>query len=222
MLASAAIEARVIPNGLDLRVFRPMERGSCGWALGLPKDRLIVLFAANGIRKNVWKDYETMRAAIAAVAQRLSGQKLLLSGRGRRAPPEQIGGAEIRFVPYQSDPAVMAKYYQAADLYLHGARADTFPTTVLEALACGVPVVATDVGGIPEQIRSLPVGPKDPEVEKPTGILVPLGKPDAMAAAIIRIVTDLPLRSQLSANAEQDARERFDIKRQAEAYLDWY
>jgi glycosyltransferase involved in cell wall biosynthesis len=48
----------------------------------------------------------------------------------------------------------VAKYYQAADLYVHAAVADTFLAS-LEALACGTPVVATGVGGIPEQIPNL-------------------------------------------------------------------
>jgi len=68
---------------------------------------------------------------------------------------ERIGQAEVKFVPYQSSPEDVAKYYQIADVYVHAARADTFPNTVLEALACGAPVVATAVGGIPEQIKGL-------------------------------------------------------------------
>ena len=88
---------------------------------------------------------------------------------GETAPSEQIGDIEIRFVPYQKDPEQVARYHQAADIYIHPARADTFPTTIIEALACGTPVVATAVGGIPEQI-----------VEGKTGFLVPVGDAGAM------------------------------------------
>lgn len=87
-----------------------------------------------------------MRAAIALVAERCTGQKILFIAVGENAPPEQIGKAEILFVPYQKDSKVVAAYYQVADIYLHAAKADTFPTTILKALACGTPVVATSVG----------------------------------------------------------------------------
>ena len=63
-------------------------------------------------------------------------------------------------------------YYQAADIYIHAAKADTFPNVVLEALACGLPVVATAVGGIPEQID-----------HERTGFLVPPGDAAGMAEA---------------------------------------
>ena len=51
----------------------------------------------------------------------------------------------------------VAPYYQAADVYLHAAKADNFPRAVLEALCCGTPVVATAVGGIPEQVKGLKI-----------------------------------------------------------------
>src|SRR5262245_11563282 len=154
MLAPAIVETRIIPNGVDLRVFRPANRRAVRAMLRVPDDAKVLLFAANGIRNNIWKDFQTMRAAIARVADRLHGQ-IVLFALGEDAPPERLGHASIRFVPYQRDPRSVAQYYQAADLYVHAARADTFPTTVLEALACGTPVVATAVGGIPEQVKGL-------------------------------------------------------------------
>ena len=112
----------------------------------------------------------------------LSIAKYLLSVRstlGEASPPERIGDVEIRFVPYLKDPRKVARYYQAADLYLHPARADTFPTTILEALACGIPVVATAVGGIPEQV-----------MEGQTGFLVPVGDARALARRVIDLLGD--------------------------------
>src|SRR5262249_16805 len=103
MLAPAIIEARVIPNAVDLSVFRPDDNRQARMALSLspnPKTK-ILLFAANGIRQNDWKDYQTMRAAVALVAERFKGQEVLFIALGENAPAERIGQAEIRFVPYQ-------------------------------------------------------------------------------------------------------------------------
>ena len=47
----------------------------------------------------------------------------------------------------------LALYEKAANIYIHASRANTFPTSVLETMACGTPVIATAVGGIPEQIQ---------------------------------------------------------------------
>ncbi|MEJ2627879.1 MAG: glycosyltransferase, partial [bacterium] len=127
---------------------------------------------------------------------------------------EQIGrasAANIKFVPYQKDSAVVARYYQAADLYIHAAKADNFPNTILEALACGTPVVATSVGGIPEQIEN-----------GVTGFLVPPGNPEDMAAAIQQLLQDDTLHYQMSIRAAETARRRFDVKRMMEEYLEWY
>lgn len=211
MLAPAVVEARVIPYGVDLRHFRPGDRAAARAAVGLPRDAKMLLFAANGIRANPWKDYRTMRAAVAALATRGEGGELLFVALGETAPSERIGRAEIRFIPFQSDPALVARYYQAADVYLHAARADTFPNVVLEALACGLPVVATAVGGIPEQLR-----------EGRTGFLTPPGDADAMAKATWRLLGDESLRLRMCHEGAEDARKRFALDRQVSEYLAWY
>ena len=59
-----------------------------------------------------------MRAAVAKVAQRMHGQDLIFIALGEDGPPEKIGQAEVRFVPFQKDREVVARYFQAADLYV--------------------------------------------------------------------------------------------------------
>ena len=222
MLMDGAVATRVIPHGVNLSVFRPPE-GAAGRAaaravLGVPDNARVLLFVASGIRENRWKDYRTLRAAIALVADRLPQTPVLFLALGEDAPPERVGAAEIRFVPYQSEPAKVARYFQAADLYVHAAHADTFPTTVLEALACGVPVVATAVGGIPEQVKPLEPGLGG----EATGMLTPPGDAESLAAATVTLLADDGLRRRLSVNAAADARRRFDHDRQASDYLAWY
>ncbi|MBX6312421.1 MAG: glycosyltransferase [Isosphaeraceae bacterium] len=227
ILAPALRETRVIPYGVDLSLFTPAEKAMARVKLALPPAARVFFFVAHGLKDNPSKDYETIRTAIHLVARRQPGQQVLFIARGAEAPPEQMGQVELRFLPFQKDYRDVIHYYQAADVYLHAAHADTFPLAILEALACGTPVVATAVGGIPEQLKSLGPPPSGGEwkaypVEEATGILVPPKDAEGMAAAIARLLGNEALRHQLSQNAAWDARERFDVRRQVSAYLDWY
>jgi glycosyltransferase involved in cell wall biosynthesis len=228
ILAPAIIEAKVIPYGIDLSVFRPARKDQARVLVDLPEDSKLILFAANGIRHNVFKDYQTMRKVIGIVAEHLQANNVLFVALGDDAPEERVGKARVRFVKYQKDPAVVARYYQAADVYLHAARVDTFPNTILESLACGTPVVATAVGGIPEQVKGLRIagleayGWNSYGIKDATGMLSPEGDAEAMAASVERLLNDSPLRNRLSENASRDARSRFDLRRQVDDYLEWY
>jgi glycosyltransferase involved in cell wall biosynthesis len=211
MLAPGVIEARVIPNGVDLSLFRRADREDARAALGIRNDIFVVLFAANSVRRNTFKDYETVREAVAVAADRITERDVLLLALGEQAPPERIGSAEVQFRPYEADSEALARYYQAADAYVHAARADTFPNTVLEALACGTPVVATAVGGIPEQVEDGDVG-----------FLVPRGDARALAQRLTQLLSDRELRQRMGNRGVETARRRFDLARQADEYLSWY
>lgn len=230
ILAPAIVKARVIPNGADLSIFHPADRSRTRTDLGFAPDAKVLLFTANGIRNNIWKDYATMQAAVAMVAERMRGQSLIFIALGEGGPPERIGHAEIRFVPYQKDRRVVARYFQAADLYVHAARVEVSPLTIIEALACGTPVVATGVGGIPEQVKGLELpqfslwnaGLNRYGVDEATGVLVPRGDGPAMAASIEWLLCDDSLRRRLGENAALDAAKRYDVQAQVDEFLNWY
>jgi glycosyltransferase involved in cell wall biosynthesis len=211
MLKPACVEQRVIPNGVDLTIFTRGDRRHARSMLNLPHDAHILMFAANGVKQNLWKDYRTMRASLARVAAMMTDQPVLFIALGDIGEEEAIGHARIRFVPHQDDPSSVAQYYHAADVYVHAAKADTFPATVIEAAACGLPVVATAVGGIPEQV-----------IDGRTGFLVPPGDAEGMAQRVVRVFERDGIRRLMADEAQQMARERFDIKRQVSAYLNWY
>ena len=228
MLAPAIVESKVIPTGVDLSLFRPDNKQFARAALKLPQEARIVLFVGNRIERSIWKDHNMMRAAFSHAAERSRERKLLFVGLGGDRQVERFGNAELRFIPYQQNWETVARYYQASDLYVHAARADTFPRAVLEALACGIPVVATEVGGIPEQIKGLrgvisaSVGSNRYGANHATGALVPTGDTEAIAESVRSLLSNDSLRQQMSENASKDARERFDIEQQAKRYLQWY
>jgi glycosyltransferase involved in cell wall biosynthesis len=227
ILAPGVVEGRVIPNGVDVSVFHPADRQAARLALKLPPDVTVLLFIAHRFHRTPWKDYPTLQAAVARVAGRVPSQNILFVALGEEAPAARVGRAEVRFVPFQPDPKVVSRYYQAADVYMHAAHADTFPIAVVEALACGIPVVATAVGGIPEQVialQGLPpqTGGPSTGLDRATGALVPPGDVEAMAAAVAILLENAELRRRLGENARRDAAVRFGLKEQITRYLAWY
>lgn len=225
MLGSAMVEKRVIPYGIDLHIFHPADKRITREQLGIPVDAKVLLFTANGVRRNPFKDFTTIESAVREVSEGFNSKQIIFIALGEDSADERRGRCETRFVPYQTDPSVVAQYYQAADVYLHAAKTDTFPNAILEALGCGTPVIATAVGGIPEQVKGFAdYGGKWNQfrANEATGILVPSKDGSAMAAATALLLTDENLHCKLSINAAQDARQRFDLGCEVREYLNWY
>jgi len=206
-----AEEYRVISNGVDLSVFNPGDRGVARARLGLPSDAAVILLIHNRVKGNIWRDHSTMNAALEALAGRQDKCRMIFVCLGQNRKPERIGRAEFRFVAYQVDPIVVADFYRAADVYLHAARVETWGLAITEALACGTPVVATSVGGIPEQVE-----------DGVTGFLTPPGDARAIVTQIESLLSDNALRLRLAAAAAETARRRFDLNCQVNDYLAWY
>ncbi len=211
ILAPGIIEARIIPNGVDLSVFKPAAVTEARQRLNLPADSAIVLFAAAALRKNVFKDDVTLREAIRQIASLPIGREVIFLALGAGGADEQIGEARIRFTGYAPDHNAVAAYFQAADCFLHAARADTFPNVILEASAAGCPVIATAVSGIPEQI-----------IDGVTGFLVEKANALAMAERTLRLLKDPSLRRAMSEVAARHASEKFGMDRHIDSYLEWY
>ena len=214
ILAPAIIDARVIPNGVDQSIFHPGCKREARCELGLPVGAVILLTTAGG-QSNPFKDYDTILAAARRAASDVHSAPIVLIALGQPAGNECFGGVHVRRVAQLQDSNTVASYYRAADLYVHASKADTFPSSVIEALSCGTPVVATSVGGIPEQIRSWPLSGS-------TGILTRPGCHVEMGDAIRHVLIEEPLRRGMAIDAARVASEQFGLARQVRAYLDWY
>lgn len=226
ILKPAAIKTRVINNGVDQTMFYPSDKKLARAALGINADDHVVMFAANGIRESIWKDYATMRAAVGEVAQTIPEKSLRFLAVGENAPDEKIGSATITFIPHKSSED-MARYYQSADVYIHAARAENFPNTILEALSCGTPVIATAVGGVSEQIRGLRYegdksGLNHYDLSDATGILTPVGDVGALSNALCQMFLKPKILQQLSLSAAKDARMRFNLETIGNQYLEFF
>jgi glycosyltransferase involved in cell wall biosynthesis len=98
-----------------------------------------------------------------------------------------------------------------ADVFVLSSRSEGAPLSILEAMAAGVPVVASSVGGVPEIVE-----------DATTGLLVPPGDAAALAAALERLLADAALRRRLGAAGRERVRERFDLAGLQSAHLDLY
>lgn len=224
-LAPLLAEARVIPNGIPLDRFSPRPSARARAALGLRPDARVVL-VTTGAAGSPWRDH----VMVAEVIERLVQEdrpdapvQVLAVGAASvgHALTTRARGAVV--ATGGLSPEQMPEAYRAADVYLHAAREDTFPTTVLEALACGVPVVATRVGGIPEQVRATAPPPAESAVPRDaTGILVDAGDAEGAARAIAWLFARPDARAALGAAAAADARARFGIDAQVAATEAWY
>ena len=110
--------------------------------------------------------------------------------------------ARFAFLPFVGPSA---RYLRAIDVYVLSSAWEAFPIGVLEALACGVPQVATDVGGTREI------------VDEQTGMLVPPRDPAALADALVALLTDAPRRERLGRAARARHAERFGLERMVAA-----
>ena len=158
------------------------------------------------------KDALTLLRALPAVAPTPFSALLVGDGPDRPALEASIRalGLEdtVTLAGSRSDvPALLA----AADVFVLSSRSEGAPFSILEAMAAGLPVVASDVGGVGELV-----------VDGETGLLVPPADPGRLADALRRVLGDAALRRRLGAAGRARARERFDLRALQDAHLELY
>ncbi|MEK9185239.1 MAG: glycosyltransferase, partial [Patescibacteria group bacterium] len=138
----------VIHNGIDTNIFKPLrsDLNLLRSDLGLPTNKRIILVVAKGGASNPWKGGNYAQEAIQAFRGDSRAFFVDLGGDTGQDSPT------LKTVGYVADQGTLAKYYSAADILLYPSIADNCPLVVLEAQACGLPVVSFATGGIPELV----------------------------------------------------------------------
>lgn len=228
ILAPALAGGRVIPTGVDLTALYPVEKKSLRQKMGVDPDAAVLLFVAGDLKKNLWKDYATIEKAVSIVGELAPDRPIVFFALGGyEEGVQQVGNAQVVLVPYMHRFSRIVRYFQMADIYLHAARADTFPNVVVEALACGTPVVATAVCGICEQVKSRSCPGADPGQkswgpDEATGVLTPPASAEGMAQAVAHLLKEPELLARLSDNAARTARQSYSLDGQVKDYLSFY
>ncbi len=210
ILGPAVVDARVIPHGIDLEVFRPHDKPSARAALGIAADARVLVFAANGGARNPWKDFSTIRDAALYAAQTVSSELTLFVIGGERGD-ERAGNLRLISVGEILDRGLLAQYLAAADVSVHSARAETFSLWLGESLACGTPPVTVRVGGIPEVVQ-----------DDITGLVVEPGDSAAFGRALVALLRDDQLRTRLSKAGSEFASSHLGQERMIDDYRRLY
>ena len=196
----------VIPYGLDTDVFQPRDRDVAREVLGIPRAARVVLFVAAGLN-DYRKGFQYLLEALAGVGDQ-SKVFLVSVGDGHLKDFEQF-----RYVRCQSiqNDRFLSFIYSASDVFVAPSLADNLPNTVLESIACGTPVIAFSVGGIPEMVR--------PGI---TGYLANPADSAGLRSAMVALLSDDDKRLEMSAHCRQVALADYDLQIQARRYLKIY
>jgi glycosyltransferase involved in cell wall biosynthesis len=149
--AFAAARIEHIATGVDTAVFTPANRSEARAALGFNASDRVIAFGAAGATEDPRKGFDLLREALAALARRgeADGVQVVLFGTDAAASLP----VPARAFGHVGDEARLARLLAAADACAVPSRADNLPQVALEAIACGTPVVAFDVGGVGDAVR---------------------------------------------------------------------
>jgi glycosyltransferase involved in cell wall biosynthesis len=147
----------VIPNPIDTQLWQPVDKGLARQLLNLPQDVPLLLFGAGGGTADSRKGFDLLTAALDRLRGEIPGLELAVFGQGEPKQPLDVG-FPVHYMGRLEDPLSLRVLYSAADAMVIPSRQDNLPNTGLEAHACGTPVIAFKVGGLPDIVDHLKTG----------------------------------------------------------------
>lgn len=205
VFAKYGIASRIVANIVDLARFHPCaeERRSFGPHIVVTRNLELIYDVACAIR------------AFARLREVLPAATMTIAGSGPERPAlealtDRLGVAGAITFAGRLDRDEVAELYRSGDIALNPTRVDNMPNSVLEAMASGLPVVSTDVGGVAYILE-----------HNRTGLLVPAGDHEAMAIALRRLSTDIDLRRKLAVAGLEEV-SRYSWPRVREQWLALY
>jgi glycosyltransferase involved in cell wall biosynthesis len=191
----SAQRLRIVPNALAAHP-APLDRAAARSALGLPPDGLIAGWVGRVSRE---KGVDVFIDALSMIDDRLVRAAILGDGPERAAEASRAESmAPERFLWLGAVPDA-ARHFAAFDLFVMSSRAEGLPMVLLEAMAAGVPIVTTNVGGIPDLLSPA------------EGLLVAPDDPAALASAIRNALDDKSAASVRARAAQLRQRAEFDV-----------
>ncbi|MDR0467098.1 MAG: glycosyltransferase [Deltaproteobacteria bacterium] len=187
-----------IPNGIDAEIFRPLDKAQARKLLGLPQNDGILLFGAVNAAGDHRKGFDLLLQALGML--RASGQQDFLPVVFGASGSDESLPYPARFLGRLHDNLTLALAYSAADIFVCPSRQDNLPNTVLESLACGTPVAAFSVGGIPDMIDN-----------GQNGYLAKAEDAADLAAGIALLLRDADLRLRMGRLGREKIEKEFSL-----------
>jgi glycosyltransferase involved in cell wall biosynthesis len=200
-------EVSVIPNGIDLNIYRPIEKATARDILNLPTSKKFILFGASGNISDTRKGFDYLLEALRKVSSNFNEEIEFLVFGASHADNIASLGVPTHFLGYLHDDVTLALMYSAANVFVAPSREDNLPNTIMESLACGTPAVAFRVGGIPDLIE-----------HQQNGYLAAPFDTDDLAQGIEWVLEDTQRHTQLGLRARQKVENEFDVVKIAEKY----
>ena len=203
----------VIYNSCNETIFSHNDKDMARQKLQLPIDKKIILYVGNLVKE---KGVDTLIESCKIINQRIQDFLVLIIGNGEdRGKLESLVasyglGNHIRFLNWQ-EQTKLPDYYNAADIFTLPSLTEGHSVALLEAMASGLPVVASMVGGNKETVE-----------DGYNGFLFESGRPEILASRLLTMLEDNNLRRQMSQRSSQIYIEKFSTKNQIERYLKLY
>ena len=199
----------VIANGIDPQIYQPHPKQLARQILNLPTDKKIVLFGALNSTVDKRKGFSLLLAAIQSLQQLESANAVELVIFGASAPATPIDfGFKAHYIGKFSDDVSLSLLYAAADVFIAPSIQDNLPNTILEAMFCGTPSAAFNIGGIPDLIE-----------HQHNGYLARPFSPQDLAWGIHWILADSTRHQKISRKNRNKALAQFSLERQTQRYL---
>jgi glycosyltransferase involved in cell wall biosynthesis len=202
----------VIPNGLDIQRYKPIDRQLAKNLLGFPSDKQIILFGANLATSDLRKGFHLLLPALQKLSQfqRQAQIELVIFGSSQPNEPPDFG-FKTNYIGKLSDDISLSILYAAADIFIAPSLQDNLPNTVMEALACGTPCIAFKIGGMTDMIE-----------HEQNGYLAQPYEVEDLAKGIIWVLEDKERWRKLSDRARKKVEQEFTLDLQAQQYLALY
>ena len=201
----------VIPTPINSDLFKPLDKKNSRQALNLPLDKKIILFGAMNI-KDERKGFRYLIDALQIIntGNELPDIEIAVFGK--------IDESVINSIPYKvyqlgqlKTESEIISTYNSADVFVAPSLEDNLPNTIMESMACGTPVVAFNIGGIPDMID-----------DGQNGILTELKSSKSLANGIRMILSDDELNKKFSLSSREKVSKVFNQKVVAEMYFKTY
>lgn len=204
-------DIRVIPNGLDIQRYRPMDRCVARDVLGVSQDCKLILFGAMSATSDWNKGFDLLSEALERLHDdvEFAAQIIVFGSEKPSVPPDF--GMPTTYVGRLYDDIALTLLYNAADVMVIPSRSENFPNVCLESLASGTPVVAFAIGGLLDQIE-----------HKRNGYLARPYDTEDLANGIRWILEDKERLCELRFAARKRVEALFDLKDVARRYNDLY